>query len=175
MVKIIFIDAYNVINSWPNLKKIIKNNELENSRLKLVGIIENYSSFKNCKSYIVFDAHKVINSEEKEEFVGKNKNVSVIYTKGGETADSYIERRVDELGKKHDVLVVTSDNLEQQTVFQRGANRMPSLEFYNEVLQVEKSIRERTEKNYGANKNLLSDSLNDDIAKVLDDFRKRDI
>lgn len=173
-MKIVFIDAYNVINSWPNLKKIAKNNELENSRLKLIEIIENYSSFKSCKSYIVFDAHKVTNSEEKEEFVGKNKKVSVIYTKGGETADSYIERRVDELGKKYDVLVVTSDNLEQQTVFQRGASRMPSLEFYSEILKVEKSIRERTERNSGANKNLLSDSLNEEIAKALDDFRKRD-
>ena len=34
--------------------------------------------------------------------------------------------------------VVTSDYLEQQTVFQRGAVRMSSLEFYNEVINLEK-------------------------------------
>ncbi|WP_066871190.1 NYN domain-containing protein [Clostridium mediterraneense] len=174
-MKIVFIDAYNVINSWPNLKNLINDSELETSRKKLIETIENYSSFKNCKSFIVFDAHRVKNSEEKEEFVGKNKSVSIVYTKGGETADSYIERRVDELGKKYDVLVVTSDNLEQQTIFQRGANRMPSLEFYNEVIKVEEAIREKTKRNYAINRNLLMDSLEEDVAKRLDDFRKRDL
>lgn len=174
-MKIVFIDAYNVINSWPVLKNLIKDSELEDGRAKLIEKIENYSSYKNCKAYIVFDAHKVSNSEEKEEFVGKNKKVSVVYTKGGETADAYIERKVDEFGKKYDVLVVTSDNLEQQTIFQRGANRMPSLEFYNEVLKVEEVIKVRTSKNISANKNLLSDNLNEDIAKKLDKLRKADM
>jgi hypothetical protein len=174
-VKIVFIDAYNVINSWPILKELIKGDELESGRVKLIEKIENYSSFKNCKAYVVFDAHKVNNIEEKEEFIGKNKKVSVVYTKGGETADSYIERRVDELGKKYDVLVVTSDNLEQQTVFQRGANRMPSLEFYNEVIKVEEVIRERTNKSTGANRNLLGDSIDDEVARALDKFRKSDM
>ncbi|MGL4452388.1 MAG: NYN domain-containing protein [Sarcina sp.] len=174
-MKIVFIDAYNVINSWPILKELIKGDELENGRAKLIEKIENYSSFKNCKAYIVFDAHKVNNSEEKEEFVGKNKKVSIVYTKGGETADAYIERKVNEFGRKYDVLVVTSDNLEQQTIFQRGANRMPSLEFYNEVIEVEKRIRERTKKNNSSNRNLLGDSIDEEIAKVLDKFRKSDI
>lgn len=174
-MKIVFIDAYNVINSWPILKNLIKDSELENGRDKLIEKIENYSSFKNCKAYIVFDAHKVSNSEEKEEFVGKNKKVSVVYTKGGETADAYIERKVDEIGKKYDVLVVTSDNLEQQTIFQRGANRMPSLEFYNEVLQVEQVIKVRTKRDISANKNLLGDNLSEDIAKKLDRLRKSDM
>ena len=174
-MKIVFIDAYNVINSWPILKELIKGDDLENGRVKLIEKIENYSSFKNCKAYIVFDAHRVNNSEEKEEFVGKNKNVSVVYTKGGETADSYIERKVDELGRKYDVLVVTSDNLEQQTVFQRGANRMPSLEYYNEVIQVENRIREKTKKNSNLNRNLLGDNLDDNVAMLLDRLRKSDL
>lgn len=174
-MRIVFIDAYNVINSWPILKELIKGDDLENGRVKLIEKIENYSSFKNCKAYIVFDAHRVNNSEEKEEFVGKNKKVSIVYTKGGETADSYIERKVDELGRKFDVLVVTSDNLEQQTIFQRGANRMPSLEFYNEVIQVEERIREKTKKNSSLNRNLLGDSIDDNVAKILDRLRKSDI
>lgn len=174
-MRIVFIDAYNVINSWPILKELIKGDDLENGRVKLIEKIENYSSFKNCKAYIVFDAHRVNNSEEKEEFVGKNKKVSVVYTKGGETADSYIERKVDELGRKYDVLVVTSDNLEQQTIFQRGANRMPSLEFYNEVIQVEKRIKEKTKKNSSLNRNLLGDNLDDNVARVLEKLRKSDL
>lgn len=174
-MRIVFIDAYNVINSWPILKDLIKGDDFESGRIKLIEKIENYSSFKNCKAYIVFDAHRVNNNEEKEEFVGKNKKVSVVYTKGGETADSYIERKVNELGRKYDVLVVTSDNLEQQTVFQRGASRMPSLEFYNEVIKVEERIREKTKKNNSLNRNLLGDNIDDNIAKVLDKLRKSNL
>ena len=174
-MKFVFIDAYNVINSWPSLKKIMKETDLENGRIKLIEKVENYASFKNCKAFVVFDAHKVSNSDEKEESVGRNKNVSVVYTKSSETADSYIERRVNELGKKYEVLVVTSDNLEQQTIFQRGATRMPSLEFYNEIVKVEDVIKTRTKRNESANRNLLWDNLSDDVAGVLDKLRKSDM
>lgn len=174
-MKIIFIDAYNVINSWPSLKEIIRETNLENGRKKLIEKVENYSSFKSCKAFIVFDAHNVSNSDEKEEFVGKNKNVSVVYTKASETADGYIERRVDEFGKKYDVVVVTSDNLEQQTIFQRGAIRMPSLEFYNEVIKVEEVIKTKTKNRGDSTRNLLWDNLSDDVAGVLDRLRKGDI
>ena len=49
-----------------------------------------------------------------------NKNLEIVFTKEGETADSYIERKVHEIGKRYEVCVVTSDGLEQQTIFQRG-------------------------------------------------------
>ena len=45
---------------------------------------------------------------------------------------AYIEKEVNNIGRKFEVYVVTSDSLEQQTIFQRGAIRMSSLEFYNE-------------------------------------------
>lgn len=47
-------------------------------------------------------------------------NISIVFTKEGETADNYIERTVDAIGRKFDVVVVTSDSLEQQVTFQRG-------------------------------------------------------
>lgn len=46
-------------------------------------------------------------------------NISIVFTKEGETADNYIERTVDAIGRKFDVVVVTSDSLEQQVTFQR--------------------------------------------------------
>ena len=86
-MKIVFIDGYNVINSWPNLKETAKSNQLELGRNKLIEIIENYSSFNHCRVFIVFDAHKVHGTIEKEEILGKNKQISVIYTKSGEIVD----------------------------------------------------------------------------------------
>lgn len=171
-MKIVFIDGYNVINSWPSLKETARSNQLELGRNKLIETIENYSSFNQCRVFIVFDAHKVHGTSEKEEIIGRNKQISVVYTKSGETADSYIERMVNEFGKRFDVMVVTSDNLEQQTVFQRGATRMTSLEFYHEVIKIEKQIKEKTMKNSSSKKLLLGDNIDDKVAKVLDNLRK---
>ena len=101
-----------------------------------------------------------------------NKYIWSVFTKDGETADAYIERHVNEIGRKHEVVVVTSDNLEQQTVFQRGAVRMSSIEFYNEILKVEKSINIKTSKIKVNQKNSVADNINEDIVKKLEEMRR---
>ena len=101
-----------------------------------------------------------------------NKNISVVFTRDGETADSYIEKKVNALGRKREIVVVTSDSLEQQTVFQRGAVRMSSLEFYNEVNKVEKSIKIKTDKNKSTHRNSISDNIDEKTAKMLEEIRR---
>ena len=168
-MKTIFVDGYNVVNSWPNLKQK-KDFSFEGARQTLIDKLHNYGVFKACKIILVFDAHKVIGSLEKKEEI--NKNISVVFTKDGETADNYIERNVNALGRKHEIVVVTSDNLEQQIVFQRGAVRMSSLEFYNEILNIEKSIKLKSDKNKIAQKNSISDNIDDKTAKILEEIRR---
>ncbi|NFA43282.1 NYN domain-containing protein [Clostridium botulinum] len=168
-MKIIFVDGYNVINSWPDLK-IKKNNNFDGARRSLIDTMHNYGVYNDCKVIIVFDAHKVLGSIQKVEAV--NKNLSIIFTKDGETADSYIEKEVNLLGRKYEIIVVTSDWLEQQTIFQRGAVRMSSLEFYNEVLDVENSIRKRKNKSKILDKNILSDNIDLEILKKLEKIRR---
>lgn len=168
-MKIIFVDGYNVINSWPNLKKQ-KDYTFDGAREKLIDTLHNYSVFEGCKIIIVFDAYKVARSIEKKENI--NNNVSVVFTKDGETADSYIEREVHNMGRKYEVYVVTSDYLEQQIVFQRGAVRVSSIEFYNEVLKTEDKIslgRTAIEDN---RKNILGDNVNEDVYKKLEAIRR---
>ncbi len=168
-MKTIFVDGYNVVNSWPNLKEK-KDFSFEGARQTLIDKLHNYGVFKACRIILVFDAHKVIGSIEKKEEV--NKNISVVFTKDGETADSYIEKKINSLGRKNEIVVVTSDNLEQQTIFQRGAFRMSSLEFYDEVLKVEKSIKITTDKNKSIHKNSISDNIDDNTAKILEEIRR---
>ena len=168
-MKTIFVDGYNVVNSWPDLKQK-KDFSFEGARQTLIDKLHNYGVFKACKIVLVFDAHKVVGSLEKKEEI--NKNISVVFTKDGETADNYIERNVNALGRKHEIVVVTSDNLEQQIVFQRGAVRMSSLEFYNEILNIEKSIKLKSDKNKIAQKNSISDNIDDKTAKILEEIRR---
>ncbi|GAA0079305.1 NYN domain-containing protein [Clostridium sp. CTA-5] len=168
-MKIIFVDGYNVINSWPDLK-IKKEYSFDGARKSLIDAMHNYGVYNDCKVIVVFDAHKVAGSIKKVENL--NKNLEIVFTKDGETADSYIEKEVNYLGRKYEVIVVTSDWLEQQTIFQRGAVRMSSLEFYNEVINVEKSIRNKTDNNRPLDRNSLSDNIDMDVLKKLEKIRR---
>ena len=107
--------------------------------------------------------------ENKEE---PNKNISVVFTKDGETADAYIEREVHNMGRKYEVYVVTSDRLEQETIFQRGAVRISSLEFYNEVIKTEHNIRLEKMKNEVIPRNKLLDNVDDNVLKALEAIRR---
>ena len=70
-MKTIFVDGYNVINSWPNLKAT-KDFTFEGARQSLIDILHNYSVFNSCRISIVFDAHKVTGSIEKKEEVSNH-------------------------------------------------------------------------------------------------------
>ena len=67
-MRYIFIDGYNIINSWSDLA-ISKEESLENSRQRLIEILENYVAMREDKLYLVFDAHLSKGSIEKEEKV----------------------------------------------------------------------------------------------------------
>ncbi len=167
-MKTVFVDGYNVINSWPNLKQI-KDYSYESSRQQLIDTLQNYSEYKGYKLFIVFDAHMVRGSLGKKERQG---NIVVVFTKEGETADSFIEKTINNIGRKSEVCVVTSDSLEQQVAFQRGATRMSSIEFYYEVISIEKKIRKKTEKKYLENKNWLEDRIDEKILEKLEKIRR---
>ena len=89
-MRIVFVDGYNVLNSWPNLKED-KNSNFDGARNKLIDIMHNYGSYSDSKIILVFDGYKVNGNLENKENI--NKNLSIVFTKGGETADSYIETR----------------------------------------------------------------------------------
>ena len=168
-MRYIFIDGYNIINSWSDLA-ISKEESLENSRQRLIEILENYVAMREDKLYLVFDAHLSKGSIEKEE---KTNNITVVFTKEGETADSYIERKVNLIGRKKEVIVVTNDNLEQQTIFQRGATRMSSIEFNNEVKKSQNSLREEISKINSKTRTTLVDSIEDEeVRKKLEIIRR---
>ena len=103
-----------------------------------------------------------------------NKYLTVVFTKDGETADSYIEREVSSLGRRYEVYVVTSDWLEQQTIFQRGAVRVSSIEFHNDVIEVQKDIK-KIEKEKIVPKNHLQDNINSDVLEKLEQIRRSNL
>lgn len=167
-MRILLVDGYNVVNSWPKLSGI-KDVSFDSAREELIGSMKNYSSFTGDRVYVVFDAHLKTGSLEKVE---KQENVFIVFTKEGETADSYIERFVNEKGRKHNLCVVTSDLAEQQLIFQRGAVRMSSLEFLQEVIKIEEEIKSIHKKKYIHSKNELSVNIDEETRKRLEEIRR---
>lgn len=134
----LLVDGYNIIFSWNELKELAAVN-LDAARTKLLDSMCNYQAMKKCELIVVFDAYRVQNHAT--EFLDHH-NIHVVYTKEAETADTYIERFAHEHGKKHYVLVATSDRLEQVIITGQGCHMVSASEFEQEVKTLEDMIRE---------------------------------
>lgn len=125
----LLVDGYNIIHAWSELSELARDN-LDSARTALLDILSDYQGFKGMTLIAVFDAYRVKGGKGS---VSKYHNIYEVYTKEAETADSYIEKTVHEIGRKHNVTVATSDALEQVIVFGEGAVRMSARELYAEV------------------------------------------
>lgn len=134
----LLVDGYNIIFSWDELKKTAEGN-LDLARSMLINTLCNYQGFRQCNLILVFDAYKVKGAVGEVEKVN---NITVVYTKEAETADTYIEKAAHDLSKEHRVRVATSDNLEQTIILGNGAYRISASEFYEEIKRTEKAIKD---------------------------------
>ena len=134
----LLVDGYNILFAWDELNELAKVN-IDGARTKLLDIMCNYQGFMGCNLIVVFDAYRVKGHECE---ILSYHNINVVYTKEAQTADSYIEQFAHEMGKKHNVVVATSDRLEQMIIIGSGCIRISARDFYNEVTRVENLIRE---------------------------------
>ena len=150
----LIVDGYNLIFAWEELKKLAEK-QLDLARGRLMDILSNYAGFTKSELVLVFDGFRTPgNPGSRTEY----HNIHVAYTKDGETADAYIERLVDEIGRNYDVRVVTSDNLIRLSALRSGVLRTSSKEFSLEAEWVLEQIRELANKtNLSAHKTKLKD------------------
>ena len=134
----LLVDGYNMIFAWEELKKAAAQS-LDLARSMLVNRLCNYQGYKQCELILVFDAYKV---HEAERVVENYHNISIVYTKEAETADTYIEKTAHKLSREHKVRVATSDGMEQVIIMGGGAFRMSAQELHEDVERTEREIRE---------------------------------
>ncbi len=137
----VIIDGYNFIFANESLRNAA-NSDISRARDVIVRMMCDYTSFHRCRAIIVFDAYKRHGGEGSREECG---NVSVVYTKESETADAFIEKSTHDLASEHTVRVVTSDMQEQLMVLGSGGLRVSAVEFYGELLDTARLIRETAE------------------------------
>ena len=132
----IIVDGYNLIFAWPELKKLSEE-RLDLARGKLMDMLSSYCGYTKAELVLVFDGfHQPGNPGERSEY----HNIHVAFTADGETADAFIERMANEIGRNYDVRVITSDNLIQVSALRSGVLRESSREFSTEVQTVLEQI-----------------------------------
>ena len=134
----IIVDGYNVIFAWEELKALAAQN-LDLARSQLVEALLSYQSYTGSEVVLVFDAYRVPGGVGERYSEGP---LHVVFTRENETADMYIERLVDEIGKNEAVRVVTSDSLVRLGALRAGVLRTSSSSFQDEVDKVLERIAE---------------------------------
>lgn len=135
--QLLIVDGYNMIGSWPELVQLKKQENLEEARESLLNQLSNYAKYEGLEVLVVFDAQLVPGIQQ----TYKKYQLTVVFTKEDETADSYIERIAGEKNTRlTQVTVATSDLAEQWLVFSKGALRTSANELYKTVKKSERTI-----------------------------------
>ncbi len=165
----LLVDGYNIIFSWPELKKIVKEGSLESARIRLADILCNYQGFRKNEVILVFDGYK---SKGNLGTVIHYHNIDIVYTKEAQTADQFIEAVSYQMALDYQIRVATSDGLEQMIILAKGAVRMSAPELRREVKEAEKEIKKAQQSIKIQNsRNSLLDNLDPKQAEFLRQLR----
>ena len=136
--RLVIVDGYNLIYSWEMLKEIAEES-LEKARETLMDILSSYVAYTKQELTLVFDAY-LVKDGEGSDFT--HDGYRVVYTKENQTADTYIEIMMHELGPNYHIKVVTGDRLLQFSAVHAGVSRITAKEFEAEVTAIGREITE---------------------------------
>ena len=128
------IDGYNLLHASEGIPL----DNLLIAREKIIDLTADFSGYVDARCVLVYDAWK---TEERQVHSEERDGITIVYTKKGQTADTYIEAKSKELEKSYRVIVVTSDALEQVSIFSSGAQRLSSREFLMRYQNFRKNMK----------------------------------
>ena len=104
-----------------------------------MDILSNYVAFTKTDLTLVFDAYLVKDGTGSDLM---HDGYRIVYTKEDQTADTFIEQMMHELGPDYSIRVVTGDRLLQFSAVHAGVLRMTAKEFLDEITAVGNEITE---------------------------------
>lgn len=167
MKPLLIVDGYNVIGAWSEAEK--KGWSLDESRDRLMRQLEDYAGFSGEEILLVFDGYQSERTTTTEE---KHGDLTLVFTRHGETADSYIERAAAQTPRYRELRVATSDGLEQSQVLSSGAIRMTSRELLRELREMRKSGMSAHQNQPNMNRNTIFSRMPEDIRARLEKLRR---
>ena len=167
MKEYLIVDGYNIIGAWPELQAL-KEENLEYARARLIEILSAHAALSKRIVILVFDAYQVKKNSGSREMI---QGIEVIYTKENVTADMAIERLTAQIPKHQKVFVATSDRLQQETIWGKGAFHISAMELKREVEQAEKEHKPHyTPQLYVSNR--LEDRIDPEVRRKLEKISK---
>jgi predicted RNA-binding protein with PIN domain len=112
----ILVDGYSLLHQWPELAHG-KARHSEAARKELISILTDYQDSTGTPVTVVFDG---AGGPKHLPRVETGHAVEVIFSKSGQTADDIIERVVHRMKPYGEVMVVTDDFAERDTVMTFG-------------------------------------------------------
>jgi hypothetical protein len=112
------VDAHSVIFAWPELRQLHSRRTLL-AREALVKALTEYQDVTGIRAVAVFDGQGETSSGE--QLPG---GIQIFYSAAGQTADSIVERLAAKYASEHELIVVTDDIPEQETVTSFGATAL---------------------------------------------------
>lgn len=114
--RFLIVDGHSAIFGWPEMEQLhIRRSAL--ARDALVRKLRDYQDYTGIRTVVVFDGKGTVASDQSEP-----NGVQVFYSRSGQTADAIIERLASKYAEKFEIVVATSDRLEQETVSACGAD-----------------------------------------------------
>jgi uncharacterized protein len=111
----LIVDGHSVIFAWPELRKLhARRSSL--AREALVKQLRDYQDWTGVRVVVVFDG-----KGKKVEATSDPAEVQIFYSRSGQSADAIIERLASKYGKRHELVIATSDSMEAETVHACGA------------------------------------------------------
>lgn len=112
----ILVDGYSLLHGWPELAPG-KPRHSAAARDELVHQLTLYRDAVGTPITIVFDG---ANADIRMSTVESTPEVEILYSRAGQTADDIIERVTHRMSAYGEVLAVTDDNAERDTVINLG-------------------------------------------------------
>lgn len=108
----ILVDGYSLLHNWPELAPG-RPRHSEAARDALIEMLSQYQDVKGEPVTIFFDGSGAPPNVPKKT---SSRAVEVLFSRAGQTADDMIERAVHRFQEYGEVLVVTNDRAERETV-----------------------------------------------------------
>lgn len=134
----ILVDGYSLLHSWPELAPG-KARYSESARAELIQRLNLYSDVCGIPITIFFDGATPPSGKPAP---GAKSEVEVLFSRTGQTADQLIERATHRFAPYGEVLAVTDDQAERQTVLSLGGLASSCFNF---IQQVENALAELEE------------------------------
>jgi uncharacterized protein len=131
----ILVDGYSLLHNWPELAPGKPRHSME-ARDELIRMLTLYRDATGTPITIVFDgAGKSAGTE-----FPSTPDLEILYSRRGQTADQIIERVAARMGEFGEVLAVTDDYAERDTVFYQGGLASSCANF---IAAVERVLQEQ--------------------------------